>query len=210
MLSRLTEPITSAFAGTARPAPSPADVQRCVARMHEEIKAAAGSARLATLNAAMVGKALLVLAERAEHMSASGPDLRAMGGAANPSQARNIALANALAEVTRSVAALAPRLPPAALDTLRGPLDLVQGAALEMVAPTFKAMVEAAESAVLRLHSTDLGGGSGGEAAAGVGPGGEGVVNTSPYMKGLVKHIAHCRWDIVLGQCARGSCAPSC
>lgn len=58
-----------------------------------------GSARLALLVSSTVGQALRVMSQKAEFTAASGPDLRAVGGACNAAQLRNIALCNCLQEV---------------------------------------------------------------------------------------------------------------
>lgn len=44
--------------------------------MHEELKAAGSSGYLAALVGGSVGKALRLLAEKAEYMAAAGPELR--------------------------------------------------------------------------------------------------------------------------------------
>lgn len=46
-LARLTEAATAAFPGsTSRPLPSAADLQKAIARVHEELKAATGGCRV--------------------------------------------------------------------------------------------------------------------------------------------------------------------
>jgi hypothetical protein len=70
--------------------------------MHEELKAAGSSGYLAALVGGSVGKALRLLAEKAEYMAAAGPELRqvslgpAAGGGASQAQLRNIALCSQL------------------------------------------------------------------------------------------------------------------
>lgn len=64
----------------------------------------------------------------------------------------------------------------------RDPLESVQSVAVEAVMPLFRAAVDAAEAAVLRMHSQDFG-------AASAPP----VAGASPYMADLTRHIAHCR-----------------
>ena len=44
----------------------------CYRRMHEELKSAGGSARLASQVASCISKALQLLAEKAEYMAATG------------------------------------------------------------------------------------------------------------------------------------------
>lgn len=64
----------------------------------------------------------------------------------------------------------------------RAPLDAVQGVAMEAVMPIFKAMVEAAEEIILRLHSESFGEG-----------GQQGMTQASAYMQALTSHLTHCR-----------------
>ena len=105
-LGRVQDAVNTAFPGSSRMLPSPADVQKCIAVMHEELRAASASAQLATQVAAVVSKGLQLMAQRAELMAATGPELKALvlapgAGSASPSQQRNIALASQLQEVHR-------------------------------------------------------------------------------------------------------------
>lgn len=183
--ARLVEAAAAAFPGGPRALPTPADLQKLVARVHEELTAAAaGGERLACLAAGGAAAALRAAAERAELMAAGGPDLRAVGAACTPAQLRNISLANALHEAHRSVAALAGRLPAPAAAALAGALEDVQAAALEAVAPLFRAMVDACQDRILRLHAANLGADEGAEGS---------VVETSPYLRDLARQLARYR-----------------
>ena len=53
------------------------------------------------------------------------------GGGANAGQLRNIALCSQLQEVHRSMLALLPRLPAPAAAALQGPLDALEGCAID-------------------------------------------------------------------------------
>ncbi|WIA17060.1 hypothetical protein OEZ85_013963 [Tetradesmus obliquus] len=75
-LGRMQDAVAAAFPGSARVLPSPADVQKCIGLLHEELKAAGSSAHLAGLVGSAVGKALRLVAEKAEYMAAAGPELR--------------------------------------------------------------------------------------------------------------------------------------
>jgi hypothetical protein len=86
--------------------------------MHEEVKQAAVASSLAEPVAIALGRALVVLADRAEMMAAGGPDLRAVAGPCTTAQLRNIALCNALHEVHRSAAGMLPRMPAQAVEIL--------------------------------------------------------------------------------------------
>jgi hypothetical protein len=167
---------------------------------------AAGSARLALLVAATVGKSLGVMASKAEYMAATGPDLRVVGGPCNSAQLRNISLCNCLQEVHRSVAGLLGRLPPAAAEALAGPLADLQTAAVEAVAPTFRTLVDGAEETLLQMHSSAAGyttsSGSGAESAAGgsapsAAAAAGGVMDTSPFMRDLARQLTHCRLEFL-------------
>ncbi|KAL4435870.1 hypothetical protein ABPG77_000632 [Micractinium sp. CCAP 211/92] len=193
-LARLGEAASAAFPGSSRALPTAADLQRTIARVHEELKAASGSPRLALLVAATVGKALGMMAQKAEYMAASGPDLRAVspGSACNPAQLRNISLCNCLQEVHRSVGGMLGRLPPAAAEALAAPLGELQAAAIEAVAPTFRAMVDAGEELLLQMHATPAytAGAAGAPAGADAA-----VTDTSPCVRGLGRLLAHCRLE---------------
>ena len=92
------------------------------------------------------------------------------------------------------------RLPPDAAEALRGPLGSVHAAAVEAVAPTIRAMVDAAEETLLRVHATPAytaaptADGPIGAAAAAAGGG---VVDTSPYMSDLSRLLTHCRLEFL-------------
>jgi hypothetical protein len=90
---------------------------------------------------------------------------------------------------------MAGRLPPAAADALAGPLADLQAAALEAVAPTFRALVETAEELLLQMHSapaySPAAGGSGEEDGGGE----PGVTDTSAFMRDLARHLAHSRLE---------------
>ncbi|KAG2437843.1 hypothetical protein HXX76_005461 [Chlamydomonas incerta] len=181
-LSRLTDAVAAAFPGSSRQLPSATEVQKCIGLMHEELKVGASSPQLAAMMAATAAKALALLAERAEYSAASGPELRQLapaGGAAaygpvspNASQLRNIALCSQLQETHRSLSTLLARLPPTAAPALGGALGAVQAAAVDCVAPIFRAVVEACEERLLRMHEW-----------AGYGGAGDGdVTSTSPHV----------------------------
>ncbi|KAL4458763.1 hypothetical protein ABPG75_013628 [Micractinium tetrahymenae] len=196
-LARLSEAASAAFPGSSRALPTAADLQKSIARVHEELKAASGSPRLALLVAATVGKSLGMMAQKAEYMAASGPELRAVspGSACNAAQLRNISLCNCLQEVHRSVGGMLGRLPAAAAEALAPPLGELQAAAVEAVAPTFRAMVEAGEELLLQMHGTPAYA-AGADVAGGTPAGaGEAVTDTSPCVRDLARLLAHCRLE---------------
>ncbi len=191
--SRLQGAATAAFPGGSRALPTAADIQTLVARVNEELKTAStGGDRLATLVATVAGSALQTAADRAEMMAAGGPEIRSLSGSGsgsnslicNASQARNISLCNALQEVHRSVAALTTRLSATASAALVGPVNAVQAAALDLAVPLFRAMADAAQDKIMKMHVLNLGADEGAEGA---------VVETSVYMKDLVRQLTQYR-----------------
>ncbi len=64
----------------------------------------------------------------------------------------------------------------------RGPLEAVQGVAMEAVVPLFRAAVEAAEGALLRMHAQDFASEAAPDVAA-----------PSPYMAELARLLSHFR-----------------
>lgn len=87
-------------------------------RLHEEVKVVGDSGRLSALVASGIGKALLLLAEKAQYMAATGPEVRSASGAVTSAQLRNISLASQLQEVHKSMAGLLQRMPPASQQAL--------------------------------------------------------------------------------------------
>lgn len=69
--------------------------------MHEELKVGGSSRQLSSMISTTVGKALQLLAEKAEYMAATGADVRALAPQPNTAQIRNIALCSQLQEVHR-------------------------------------------------------------------------------------------------------------
>ncbi|GFR42609.1 hypothetical protein Agub_g3540 [Astrephomene gubernaculifera] len=221
-LARLTDAVAAAFPGSARQLPSATEVQRCIGLIHEELKTGSSSPQLAAMMAATAAKALNLLAERAEYSAASGPELRqltpnplealqqqqqqrgggasAMGVVPNVAQLRNIALCSHLQETHRSLSALLARLPATAAPALGGALAAVQATAVDAVGPIFKAVVEACEERLLRMHEwpgysrNRSGGGELEEAGA---PGGGEVTSTSPHVSEVAALLADFRAEFL-------------
>ncbi len=99
------------------------------------------------------------------------------------------------------------RLPPTAAPSLAGALDHLASTAVDMVAPIFRAAVEAAEERLLRMH-TWPGYGRGPSSAGGAGPGGadgdDVVTSTSPHVAEVVVLLADFRWDWSGGRAGAG------
>jgi len=184
---RLTEAVTATFpGGTSRSVPSAADVQKLVGRLYDELKSASTSESLSLALGQRVGEALSLLAERGAYMAATGPELRQLGGTASVPQARNIALCSALQEVYRAAAGLMARLAPPVAESLREPLEAVRGAAVESVAPIFRAAVEATERCVLAIHKEEFGQESQAYETA-----------TSPFLEELSQLLAYFRSEFL-------------
>ncbi|GLC41103.1 hypothetical protein PLESTM_001156100 [Pleodorina starrii] len=206
-LSRLTDAVAAAFPGSSRQLPSATEVQKCIGLIHEELKVGSSSPQLAAMMAATAAKALNLLAERAEYSAASGPELRQLapqadgaaaggggGGASagpNAAQLRNIALCSQLQETHRSLSTLLTRLPPTAAPALGGALAAVQATAVDAVAPIFRAVVEACEERLLRMHDWP-GYRAGADAAAAAE-----VTSTSPHVAEVAALLADFRGEFL-------------
>ncbi|KAL3159741.1 hypothetical protein ABBQ38_010147 [Trebouxia sp. C0009 RCD-2024] len=180
-LTRMSDAVTAAFPGTSRTLTSSAELQKCIARMHDEVRMVADSPRLSALIAKTVGKALQLMAEKAEYMTFAGPEMRQVEGPCSPGQQRNMKLCSQLQEVHRSLLTLLPRMQPPAAAALMAPLEAIQSVALEAVLPIFKAMVETAEEIILRLHTESFA-----ETSQ------QGMTQASAYMQALTAHLTHC------------------
>jgi len=198
-LNRMSEAVTAAFPGGARSLPSPADVQKCIGVIHDELKVGGISPQLAALVATTSGTALALLSEKAEYMAATGPEVRAVshGAPASAAQARNIALCSQLQEVHRSLSSLLPKLPQTAAPALGASLEVVQATAIEIVAPIFKSAVETLENYLLQMHNTDfsLEGASDGPTSSGTSA--VGVVDTSRHVTAAAMLISHFRSEFL-------------
>ncbi|MEW5299136.1 MAG: hypothetical protein WDW36_002180 [Sanguina aurantia] len=192
-LSRMSEAVVAAFPGQSRSLPSPADVQKCIAVMHEELKVAGSHPQLAAMIASTTGKALKVLADKAEFMAATGSELRAIGSTVNAAQARNIALCSQLQEVHRSLCSLLPRLPATAAPALATSLDMLHNTAVQVISPLFKAAMELIEERLMHVHSASRAAAvavSGGSSDQAQGRAGGSVMQTSSYIGEVSAFIA--------------------
>ncbi|KAF5842008.1 hypothetical protein DUNSADRAFT_9888 [Dunaliella salina] len=198
-LNRMSDAVTTAFPGGARSLPSPADVQKCIGVIHDELKVGGISPQLAALVATTSGTALALLSEKAEYMAATGPEVRAVshGAPASAAQTRNIALCSQLQEVHRSLSSLLPKLPQTASPALGASLEVVQATAIEIVAPIFKSVVETLENYLLQMHSTDfsLEGSSDGPTSGTSSA--VGVVDTSRHITAAAMLISHFRSEFL-------------
>ena len=121
-------------------------MQRLVARLHDVLTdgaapAGAGVSRRAALAdaAALAGRAAAagVTAAAARAASMLSPDAGRTDGGCGGGAARNITLACAASELSRSLSALLPRAPPPAASELAPSLDALTATAAEAVAPLF-------------------------------------------------------------------------
>lgn len=181
-------------AGLAASVPSPADAQRLVARLHEELKSGASGGRtLAADVAALAARTLRGAAAAVRGAAASGPELRAVSGVAPAALQRNVALCNALAEVPRCLAASLPWLDGCGAGAARARLeatlrDEVGGAQLDLIMPTLRALSEWLEEPLQRLSSQPSGVWAGSETE---------VAETSGPVTELARRLAHARREVV-------------
>ncbi|GBF91082.1 hypothetical protein Rsub_03938 [Raphidocelis subcapitata] len=196
-LGRLQDVVGAAYGGGARGLPSPADVQKCIAAMHDELRAVGGSPMLAGQVAGVVGTALKLIAQRAEYAAATGPELRAVtlspsAGGATAAQLRNIALASQLQEIHRSLVTLLPRLPQQVAAALDSPLSALQAAALDAVAPIFRGLVEAVEARLVGMHAAHWSHWGGGELQAAAA-----MMDTSGYVAEVAAALGFFRSEYI-------------
>lgn len=184
-LTRLSDAAGNVFAGSRSGAPTAGEVGKYVTRIREELEATAAHPSLAVLVLAGVGKSARLFAEKCEYALATGPETRQVSGPATPAQQRNFAICSAIEEVMGALAAILPKLPPEAGETLGKAVSALDGLASETLQPLFKALVEQAEAAVLKMHDDkNLGADHGIDIGAG-------ITGCSPYMDDLIKLLAH-------------------
>lgn len=201
-VARLNDTVLTAFPGGSRSLPTSVELQKCIGRMHEELKAVANCSRLAAQTAAAVGAALQLMVERAEMMTAGGPEARAVTGPATPSAIRNTSIAALLDEVARSVGALLVRQPPAATAVIKPALTAVHAASVAAVLPLLSAMADAVETELLHMHDSEI------DWAVSSPPESEhNVMRPSAYMTNTVALLAHFRSEFfgALGSSGGGS-----
>eukprot|EP00271_Cylindrocystis_brebissonii_P008357 TRINITY_DN22545_c0_g1_i1.p1 TRINITY_DN22545_c0_g1~~TRINITY_DN22545_c0_g1_i1.p1 ORF type:complete len:876 (+),score=237.99 TRINITY_DN22545_c0_g1_i1:407-3034(+) len=149
---RLTELVNSLLpAGWRGGIPPVESVGRFVGRLQEEVEVVKAHPQLTLLVLRGVGKALQLLAERAEYQVNVGSEARQVTAPANSLQQRNAALCVLLQEVHAQALQLFP-LPPGAEDALAGGLNAIHALAASAITPLFTAMVERVESCLLLMH----------------------------------------------------------
>lgn len=153
--TRMSESVSVAFPGGIRTLPSRSDVQKCIARMHEEVKAAEGSLHVSALIAATVGKVVNLIAERVDVMASAGSEVRTMSGPCTSAQAKNISLCSHIQEIQRALVSIASKLPLVAAQSLLAPTDVLKRSSMTVVAPIFKAGMDSMEHAILEIHSSN-------------------------------------------------------
>lgn len=154
-LTRMSDSVNVAFPGGIRTLPSRSDVQKCIARMHEEVRASEGSLHASALIGATVGKVVNLIAERVDAMASAGSEVRTMSGPCTSAQARNISLCSHIQEIQRTLVSVAAKLPLIAAQSLLAPTDVLKRSSLTVVAPIFKAGMDSMEHAILEIHSTN-------------------------------------------------------
>lgn len=193
MKSRLQTAIANALpTGSRSTSIGALEIQTLVAKIHEELNSVSSGVsswgsleRLVTLvSARVIGWSITEICSRLEMMAASGPEVRAVGSGCNAAQARNINLCNAAYEIHRSLAPTAAKLPFSAVECLVGPLEELQKAQLDIIAPLFRAMVDMIQECILKIHLLNLGAENGAEGS---------IMETSPYINDLVRLLSMCR-----------------
>ncbi|CAM8882681.1 unnamed protein product [Rhodiola kirilowii] len=188
-LSRLSELVNSVFPMPARgSAPTKEQISRIIMRIQEEIEAVQLDGHLTLLVLRVIGKVLLLIAERAEYQRSTGPEAHQISGAATSAQIKNFTLCQHLQEIHTRVSSMLKGLPSVASDVLSPSLGAIYGVAYDSVTPLFKAMVDRLESCILQMHDQDFGG-------RGMDSGMDN--NASPYMEELQKCILHFRSEFL-------------
>ncbi|XP_050228083.1 conserved oligomeric Golgi complex subunit 5 [Mercurialis annua] len=188
-LSRLSDLVNNVFPVSSRGSvPSKEQISRIISRIQEEFEAVQFDGRLTLLVFREVGKALLLLSERAEYQISAGLEARQFTGPATPAQVKNFALCQHLQEVHTRVSSMIMGLPAIAADILSPSLGVIYGVARDSVTPLFKAMIDRLESCILQIHDQNFGV-LGMDAAM--------DNNASPYMEELQKCVLHFRSEFL-------------
>lgn len=188
-LSRLSDLVNSVFPMSARGSvPSKEHISRIISRIQEEIEAVQLDGRLTLLVLRVIGKVLLLLAERAEYQISTGPEARQISGPATQAQLKNFALCQHLQEVHTRVSSMTKGLPTIASEVLSPSLGAIYGVACDSVTSLFQAMLDRLESCILQIHEQNFGV-LGMDAAI--------DNNASPYMEDLQKCILHFRSEFL-------------
>ncbi|OAY57324.1 conserved oligomeric Golgi complex subunit 5 [Manihot esculenta] len=188
-LSGLSDLVNTVFPVSSRGSvPSKEQISRIISRIQEEIEAVQLDGRLTLLVLRVIGKALLLLAERAEYQISAGHEARQIMDPATPVQVKNFALCQHLQEVHTRVSSMIVGLPTIAADVLSLSLGAIYGVARDSVTPLFKAMVDCLESCILQMHEQNFSC-----------PGMDAAMdnNASPYMEELQKCILHFRSEFL-------------
>ncbi|KGN46824.1 conserved oligomeric Golgi complex subunit 5 [Cucumis sativus] len=188
-LSRLSDLVSSIFPVSSRGSvPSKEQISKIISCIQEEIESVQMDGRLTLLVLRQVGKALLLLAERAECQISTGPEARQVNGPATAAQLKNFTLCQHLQEIHTRVSSMITGLPIIASDVLSPSLGSIYGVACDSVTSLFQAMLDSLESCILQIHDQNFG-------ALGLNAAMDN--NASPYMEELQKYILHFRGEFL-------------
>lgn len=188
-LSRLSDLVSSVFPVSSRGSvPSKEQISKIISRIQEEIESVQMDGHLTLLVLRQVGKALLLLAERAECQISTGPEARQVSGPATPAQLKNFTLCQHLQEIHSRVSSMITGLPIIASDVLSPALGSIYGVACDSVTSLFQAMLDSLESCILQIHDQNFG-------ALGMNAAIDN--NASPYMEELQNYILHFRSEFL-------------
>ncbi|KAK1261004.1 hypothetical protein QJS04_geneDACA018079 [Acorus gramineus] len=185
-LSRLSDLVNNVFPMSGRSVPSKDQISRIVFRIEEEIEAVKPHGHLTLLVLHEIGKALFLLAERAECQISTGPEAKQVTGTATPQQLKNFSLCHHLQEIHTRLISMTSTLPSIASEVLSPSLGTIYGVACDSIASLFQEMLNRLETCILQIHEQDFGLNSSIDAN-----------NTSTYMDELQRCAVHFRTEFL-------------
>ncbi|XP_044502086.1 conserved oligomeric Golgi complex subunit 5-like [Mangifera indica] len=188
-LTRLSDLVNTVFPVSSRGSvPSKEQISRIISRIQEEIEAVQMDGRLTLLVLRVIGKVLILLAERAEYQISTGLEARQISGPATSAQLKNFTLCQHLQEIYTHISLMISGLPTLAADVLSPAIGTIYGVACDSVTSLFQAMIDRLESCILQIHDQNFGV-LGMDAAM--------DNNASLYMEELQKCILHFRKEFL-------------
>ncbi|KAL5999285.1 Conserved oligomeric Golgi complex subunit [Asimina triloba] len=181
-LTRLSDLVDSIFPVSVRgSSPSKEQISKIILRIQEEIEAVKPDAHLTLIVMREIGKALLLLGQRAEFqvqllsfhlvmqkgtpvvssvlkiaIISTGPDARQVTGPATPAQIRNFTLCQHLQEIHIRISSTVSGLPAVAAEVLSPALGSIYGVACDAVTSMFQAMLDRLEGCILQMHDQNF------------------------------------------------------
>eukprot|EP00899_Mesostigma_viride_P002929 jgi/Mesvir1/12637/Mv02193-RA.1 len=141
---------------------APEHLKALLQGLEREVSAVVADERLTGLVVhKVVAHALRSVMEKAEYQMGTGPDARQVAGFMTSAQQRNVALYHCSQDIFSCCMGIAATIPyPPAVKTLQSAMDAMQGVALDMLRPMFRAMMERLEKTVASMHKAGYGGAS--------------------------------------------------